>query len=201
MALMAMADVKRMVGGAAERLRAMRDGVTAFTGEIETLEKDRRKATGREAVRIDQRLRDLKAQRAAADELVVAAEAQAADASTRLTEATKAAIQALPTISSEMASAAERFDRALDDAMAALDELERAGAPIEGLLTASTIRRTINWPVIWDAIQAHFKPRMGGLGDGQRFTTMAGKVALVLDAAKLNAAKLAKSNYRWGGNE
>lgn len=189
-------SVRQMVAGAAERLGSMRSGVAAFTSEIETLEKDRRNATGREAVRIDQRLRDLKAQRAAADHLVVEAERQAGDASARMVEASKAAVANLPAISSALQAAAQRFDQGLAEAVAALDELEAAAGPIEFVLLPTPMRRDATGvPAVNEAIRAAFQSRVD-VGPGSRFETMQAKIAMVIDSAKANAVRLKQRDYQ-----
>jgi hypothetical protein len=194
---MAFAQVRDMVAGAAGRLRSLKDGQAAIDAEIATVTTERRRSNDRETARLDRRLRDLNAQRSATDELLVEAERQCGDASVRLVEASKAAVANPPDISSALQAAAQRFDAAMAEGVASLAELEAAAGPIEHILMSTPMRRdATGWPAVNEAIQAGFQSRMGKLGDGRRLTTMAGKIAMVIDAAKQNAVRLKQRDYQ-----
>lgn len=196
---MLITEARKLAIGAAGRLKAMRSTVDRLDGEIQTLEKERRRADPGEAWRIGQRIRELTEQRLAGSEIVAAAEQQSADASTAFLAATKEACVTVGSIARDAEAAAARMEAALADALSALTDLESAlerGA--HTILVPG--RERFKWPAIQSALFAAFASRRGSLATTAKDDPISRQVAMIVDAMRRNAVALAKNGYSWGGN-
>lgn len=178
------------IAAAHGRLQTMEAALSGLDRQIAEAEAQRKKASDAEAFLLNARLRDLAAQRISGAELVDEARRQFAAKQAEYQRAVRDAVNNLSKIGKACESAAVRFDRALDDAFAALAEIEAAADPLERTLLpdGSIARNHVAFRQVIEAVRAAFASRLNRVEAVQDRRTMAANIAHMMSTARNNAA-------------
>lgn len=175
------------------RLNKLRSAVADLDSRIARLEGQQRAADPADKLILAREIRELGDQRLTAGELLAEAEAQCATKEGEHEAAVQAAAKNLGGIASKLDDAARRFDRALSDAAAAIDEIEREAAPLENTLIQNGVRpRYTHARCITAAINRAFETRFGNAVKYVEKTSMSERIGQLVSEARQNAAHLRK---------
>ena len=185
------AEINDDIKTARVRLSRMRAGVEELDRRLTTLERRQRDAEPREKAAVGLEIRTATEQRLSALELLTEAEAQLAEREQRLGDATDRAKKQLTQVTDQCRGAAERFDRAMREAAAAVAEIEEAADPIRPFLpngiTSFTHMRHVS-----AAFRHAFAERLSAAERLSERRSMAERIGLMISTARQNSSDQGK---------
>lgn len=187
-----MSEVVAGLGTAASRHRRMGVAVSGLDARIMAVKRQREGLKGAPLLANDRELRELEDQRATAGELLGEAETQFADKRNAYEAARDVAAKNVGRIGQACTSAAQRFDLALRDALAALDDIEREALPLANTVLPSPLAHYLHPRAINAAVAKAFEPRLGKSVAFAVRRSMAESIGEMVSDARDGAAEVKK---------
>ena len=173
------------------RVRSMSDAVADLDARITKLE--RLTSSDDRAIQLDaqRQLRTLNDQRANARELLVEAQNRLVESQGAMETETGRVVRELGKIGDATMRAAERFDRSMAEASAALAEIEDAARPLQpALLPTGAIERATSIMSIMAAFRHGFATRLSKGQSHEERESMAVRISRMLADARENSVRL-----------
>lgn len=187
-----MSEVVAGLGAAASRHRRMGAAVSGLDARIMAVKRQREGLKGAPLLANDRELRDLEDQRVTAGDLLSEAETQYADKRNAYDAALSAATKNVGRVGQACTSAAQRFDLALRDALAALDDIEREALPLANTVLPNPLAQYLHPRVINAAVAKAFEPRLGKSAAFAVQRSMAESIGEMVSDAREGAAQVRK---------
>ncbi|MEO5772566.1 MAG: hypothetical protein ABIQ32_00425 [Sphingomicrobium sp.] len=187
-----MGEVVEGLSAAKARQNRLQATVSDLDNRIARLKRDQQSRDVGDRLAMEREVRALSDQRDTALELLSAAEAQYLAKRGEYEGAVATAAKDLGKISAACTAAAGRFDRALRDALEALDEIEREAAPLANTLIQNGTRDYLHPRCINAAIAFAFEDRLGRAAPRGSKRSLAATIGNMISDARESAAQLRK---------
>ncbi|WP_207793768.1 hypothetical protein, partial [Polymorphobacter multimanifer] len=179
------------ISAAKARRNSLQAAVSDLDNRIASIKRERQGRDMGDRIKLERDVRSLNDQRNTAVELLSAAEEQYAKKLSEYDDATAMAVKDLGKIAAACSAAAGRFDRALRDALVALDDIEREALPLANTLIPNGVRRVYTHPrCINAAIALALESRLGRSVTHVPKPSMADCIGNMISEARDSAAQL-----------